>query len=102
MFLSVLKRALVVVGDTIPEGYGEIAAGLVTGGISMKEVYDRFSILRGPDSVWTLLDSAISHMAPTGDEMAAGHKHPHRSEWDRMAFRALTEANHILYKLHET
>lgn len=98
MFLSVLKRALIEAGDTIPEGYGEIVAGLVTGGMSLKYVYDTFPTLRSPDSVWMRIDSGINYMAPTPEEMDAGCRNAHRSEWDRMAFRALTEANHILDK----
>lgn len=102
MFLSVLKRALMEAGDTIPEGYGEVAGGLVTGGYDMKHVYDEYNSLRGPDTVWTRIDSAISYMAPTGDEMSLGQPSQSRAEWDRTAFRALTEANHMLDKLHET
>lgn len=104
MFLSVLKRALMEAGDTIPEWYVEVAAGLVTGGHDMKYVYDEYCSLRGPDTcVWTRLDSAISYMSPNPDEVVVGFKSPSRPEWDRTAFRALTEAVHLLDKrCHET
>ena len=103
MFLRVLQRALMEAVDTIPEGYGEVVVGLVTGGMSLIDVYNTFPTLCGPATIWTRLDSAISHMAPTVDEMSAVYKSPSRPDWDRTAFRALTEATHMLDKRrHET
>lgn len=103
MFLSVLKRALMEAGGSIPEEYVEVAAALVTGSYDMKRVYDEYNPLRGPDTVWTRIDSAISYMAPTNDELVLSRQSKSRTEWDRMAFRALTEAIHMLDKRsHET